>query len=294
MSMVGKEDNTIKAVLFIALGIIGQLIVFILSNFLSAKYSPSPFEAIFISLIVIVIALFCWLVVRCIFRMLNRSANEGRITTLSKNNNSCCTKNQSLVCPLNMGFENYVLVHKYHDATSKENRLFEKDFVYKREQNGAKGKPWNDIWIFSENLSSEIDQKTKAAELVLTNNIFLNRTRYVMFYLNNDSQKDEIESRKTVLLSSLKIKQNKQLLSFCPINTKSGYLGKNTLPLLCGSILFSQNKNNNGEPIFTEGYLSIRKNNEEEPIYYKLPRCMLREYTNYFREIYNNKNNNSQ
>ena len=81
----------------------------------------------------------------------------------------------------------------------------------------------------------------------------------------------------------------KKHVSFIPIDVKSGYIGQRTLPLLCGSILFSHEKGKDGLPDFTEGYLSIRKdNNDDTPIYYKMPRCMLHQYADFFKDIQKN------
>lgn len=80
--------------------------------------------------------------------------------------------------------------------------------------------------------------------------------------------------------------QDRSLLSFVPIDVSNGYIGNHTLPLLCGSILFSKKKRSNNL-VFAEGYLSIRKDLEDNPIYYKLPRCMLTKYVNYYKTIIN-------
>ena len=284
---IEKVSNNAKALLWLFSGIIGQVIVFVLSNYASAKYSPRPSDAFIISGVILVMGFACWLIVRPIMRGVKKSEYNGRIAGLGKVNNAVhCTKNDSILCPLNVGFRDYGLVLKINEKTSNKDRLFDKEYVYEIEKNGEQGLVWKDIWIFSENLSSEIDPSNNRAEPVLITNITSNHTKYTIFYLSIQSQLTEIETRKQALRNSLS-SRDRDRLSFVPIDVSNGYLGKNTLPLLCGSIMFSRDKDSKGLPVFTEGYLSFRKSIEDIPIYYKMPRCMLREYSLYFKNINN-------
>jgi hypothetical protein len=80
-------------------------------------------------------------------------------------------------------------------------------------------------------------------------------------------------------------KTQKEKLKFHPFAHDGDYVGKNTLPLLCGSILLSSYKNATGEPYFEDGYLSMRLERNDAPIYYKMPLCMRREYAKFFKEV---------
>ena len=289
------EKVNYKAYIIFTTGVIGQIVVFVIGNYAGAIYSTAPLEALVISAIITVMGFVGWGIIRFFLQRLLYAGENGHKEGLDKlqkeaSKSVCCQKNSSLLCPLNVGLSEYGLTLKISDATSKEDRLYEKENIYEIEKNGKQGSPWKNIWIFSENLSSEIDSSNNKAEPVLVTNITANRTKYTIFYLGIENQKSEIEIRKEALLKSLS-PRDKKLLTFIPIDVKSGYLGKNTLPLLCGSILFSQNQNGDGTPIFAEGYLSIRKNNDDIPIYYSMPRCMLREYVQYYNIIKKNKQN---
>lgn len=145
------------------------------------------------------------------------------------------------------------------------------------------GTKWKNVWIFSENLATEVDSNGEIEPVPLLN--INNGVKYTEFYLNNDNETNAIQNRIDNMLKSINYTATENL-QFIPLNTEMGYIGRNTLPLLCGSILFSVNDEKNGEmPYFTEGYLSMRKSLDDKPIYYKMPRCMLSEYANYFKEI---------
>ena len=167
-------------------------------------------------------------------------------------------------------------------------RLYTMQEVYDIEHNGRNGSGWSDIWIFSEDISTELGKNNEAEPVVITN-IAMKNTHYSMFYLDTEKQHSEIEIRKRKLLRSINEKKYKQNLKFFPLSVEDGYIGKNTLPLLCGSILFSNTKDNENTPYFTEGYLSMRKNVTDAPIYYKMPRCMLRRYAEYFKNVIKNQ-----
>lgn len=283
--------NNSRGIITLFAGIIFQAILFVVGNLLDAVYSiDSPVLVLFLSGIIIEFGLFSWFVVRVILNGILLSGISGSRTGLEKKKIenekvSVCSVNNSMLCPLNVGFNEYGFTLKINDSTSLKDRLFEKEYVYETEKNGNRGKAWKEIWIFSENLLSEIDVANNRAEPVLVTNITSNRTKYTIFYLSIEDQTDEIETRKNQLRDSLSARDKKSLLSFVPIDVKRGYLGRNTLPLLCGSILFCQNHQNNKNPMFTEGYLSIRMNNEDTPIYYSMPRCMLKKYADYFQNI---------
>ena len=234
-----------------------------------------------------------WFIVRFILQRSLFARLKGRKQGLlkAKNENGediYCKDTKSLFCPFYVGLAEYGLTLKINDSTSRDDRLYDKKYVYDKEEKGKAGSPWKDIWIFSETLDSEIDNKSKSAETVLVENIKNHGTHYTIFHLGIESYKNEIEERKLILSRQLSEKGKKltDFLKFISIDVENGYLGKNTLPLLCGSILFSQNPKTNEMPHFTEGYLSIRKNNEDDPIYYCMPRCMLEKYSEYFEKIY--------
>ena len=280
---IKKRDELI--VFFV--GLVGQIIVFVLSNYISSLYSTTLNQALIISIIIISIGFICWFVVRTIIHNLKKSEYKGLREGLLRVKEEtqkviCCPNNDSVLCLLNVGINDYDFVSKNDETISIEDRLYGKDHVYGIEKNES----WDEIWIFSEDLSSEIDPFTKKAEPILVRNITVNRTKYTIFYSNIDSQRSEIESRKKALKDSLSA-NDKRLLSFVPIDVSRGYIGKNTLPLLCGSILFCPDKRRGQLPVFSEGYLSIRKKYNDIPIYYKMPKCMLREYSKYFKDIKN-------
>ena len=292
-----KINNIIVKVI---VSIIGPFLVFIISNYFNAIYSLSPKEALVISFIIMLMGIICWLIIRMKLKSLFVARIEGRkIGLLSKNNkinSDICHNEESslysiLVCPLIMGFSKYSLPLKINKAISDKFRLFDKENVYELEKKGNidasnNNTSWQDIWIFSQDLSSEIDPSTNKAEPVLVANITNYKTKYTMFYLGLENQKSIIERRKISLRENLPNEEDKKLLSFIPIDVKSGFVGKNTLPLLCGAILFSQNRGNDEMPIFLDGYLSLRKDKMKDPIYYKMPKCMLKKYAEYFEQIY--------
>ncbi len=288
------EKKKYLAYIILILGIIGQIVVFIIGKYINAIYSIEPIEALIISGVIIVVGILCWYIIRKLLYSFMQAEINGRKNGLSQRKDDLgniiyCDNNDSLLCPLLVGLDEYGLTLKANDATvSTDDRLYEKEYVYKVEKEWKKGKPWSNIWIFSQDLSSEIDPSTDGAESVLLANITLNKTRYTMFYLGLENQESNIENRKEKLRNALP-SDYKSYLNFVCININSGCLGKNTLPLLCGSIMFSQEQGIDNMPNFTEGYLSIRKNSEDIPIYYSMPPCMLKKYSDYYKDIIKNQ-----
>ena len=286
---VDKHRERVNNTIF---GVVGTIIVFVFSNIVSSFSPISIMEVLLLSVSIIIIEFICWIIVCAIMNKRSYFENEAKKIGLSKleSENDMfeqCTKSCSVMCPLSVGLKYYNLDLKIDETTSEKDHLFEKDFVYEVEEKGRNNKPWKVIWIFSDNLSSEIDSDKKE---VLVTNITNNETKYTIFHLNlnDENQLIKIDERKELLLNSLP-DSFRRYLTFVTIDVSTGFLGNHTLPLLCGSILFCQNIKKGHLPDFSEGYLSIRNDDKDIPIYYKMPPCMLNEYTKYYKEIINNK-----
>lgn len=285
-----ERSKGFSMVVFIG-GFFLQILIYFAGNYYGTYYSIGLTEVIVISLVIFAIGIACWLFARIIVKNLINSRIMGNKAGLMKleNEPNCdnfnCDQKETQLCPLIVGLNEYGVILRITECTSEQDRLYEKEAVYEIEKNGLDNKPWKNIWIFSDNLLSEVDPVINKAEPVLVANIYTSGTRYTIFHLAIKDQENEINARKASIINSINGKRS-NYVKFVPIDVNNGYLGKNTLPLLCGSILFSQDEiGQDGKANFIKGYLSIRKNNNDTPIYYSMPRCMLREYSNYFADI---------
>lgn len=287
-------DDSIKIRKIIpAIGyVLAALSYFVLDKLTSVLIPVTIQETIVICAIIIVIGLFCWFIVFIIMKKIPKYGNKSREIGLlmakkEKEGVVCCDTDKSVLCSLMVGINEY-----NYAPISEKDRLYTKTYVYGIEAKGRNNKPWSEIWIFSEDLSSEINSKNTGAESVVENNIKDNKSIYTFFYLINDTDsksKTTIEDNIHKLENSIP-EENRR---FVPIDVSYGYIGNHTLPLLCGSVLFGITRRDNTLD-FTEGYLSIRKDENDIPIYYKMPSCMLREYTRYYKEIINKKEGGNQ
>lgn len=275
-----------------SIGYLCVIIFFVIDKMIGAIYQVTFTEVLCLCGVIIVLVLFCWLFVSFTMHFLLFREEEGRKAGFSAAKKDkkdedlvCCSKDGTVLCSLNVGVRKYGLDYQNDEPISKKDRLYPQKYLYDVEENGSQGEAWKNIWIFSEDLSSELDSSENGAEPVVQNNIRNNESKYTFFYFNNTTQ--AIDNREKIE-NSIQEKY-RHLLSFVPIDVSNGYIGNHTLPLLCGSILFSK-KEREGELIFSEGYLSIRMGVKNNPIYYKMPRCMLHQYSNYFKEILNNYN----
>jgi len=265
------------------------LLYFVFDKIVSVAIPVNIKETIIFCTIIVVIGLFCWFIVIKLMKIITNAGDESCEAGLSKAIKEekkvvCCDNDNSVLCSLMVG------VNMYNTPITEKDRLYSKSYVYTIEGIG-RDKPWSDIWVFSADLSTEIDSKTNGAEKVVKKNIVKNRTRYTFFYLNsNDNEGIRTINYNMDRLNDSFSKRERKLLSFVPIDVSYGYIGNHTLPLLCGSILFGIKDKRTNIPDFTEGYLSIRKDENDIPIYYKMPSCMLREYTEYYKGIINSKN----
>lgn len=288
-----SNDTPKKRVVSI-IGYVLAVFVFVIDKWTSTIFSFTLKEAFVICGITIVIGFLCWLLVFLLLKKVLINWEEGQKVGLSNVKAKAdtvvnCTRNESMLCSLCVGINEYGLDYQNDEPISEGDRLYKKDYVYEIEEKGRNNEKWIDIWIFSEDLLSEIDLKKNKAESVVIDNVINNKTTYTFFYLNSKDNENVVQDNREILESSI-LEPNRL---FVPIDVDNGYIGNHTLPLLCGSILFSKKKRNN-MPDFVEGYLSIRKDIKDNPIYYKMPKCMLREYANYFKEIYNNYKNKGE
>ena len=278
-----KEKQIIPAIGYV----LAALSYFVLDKLTSVLIPVNIKQTIVICIIIIVMGLLCWFMVSMIMKIIlesTRKSLELGLEMAKKENEGVvyCVKDKSVLCSLMVGINDY-----NYAPISKKDRLYTRTYVYGIEAKGRNNKPWSDIWIFSENLSSEINSENTGAESVVVNNIKENDTKYTFFYLINNTDnksKTTIEDNIHKLEKDIPEKNRR----FVPIDVSYGYIGNHTLPLLCGSVLFGITRMDNTLD-FTEGYLSIRKEEKDNPIYYKMPACMLREYSKYYKEIFNNK-----
>ncbi len=265
---------------------ISYIITFIgsaLMTIVAEKIFPIPKNnIIFFYLVLVVVFIFSLLLHYTLFVGLLKAKINGIKLGLSKVKGvSYCAKKkekeESMLCPLDVALN--IKINDMHN-----NRLYREQYINEIEPDPS----WKYIWIFSKDLYSEIDHKTNQAESVVINNIKQNKTQYTMFYIypTNDQDLDSDICKRAEILRKEKI----TLISF---NVQDELLGEITLPLLCGSILFSKEEDDKNIllPHFSEGYLSIRYKKDDKPIYYKMPKCMLDGYYEYFKAIYTNTNN---
>lgn len=287
-SQLNKEKQVQKSWTVFILGICIQFIAFLAMNIISSVISPKLIEAVFLTIILFLFSVICWLSIALSVFALNKrkqklGENEKKnyAENYAQNKFEICKYNYGVCCLSQaLGIPN--IEFTFSKKEREENRLYTAMEINEIEK--YTNNDWNDIWIFSENLSTEIDSLGNIEAVPLLN--INNGVNYVQFYLDNTNETEAIQGRINGMTRSIK-DDAKEHLRFIPLNTEKGYIGKNTLPLLCGSILFSYRTETNGKlPYFSEGYLSMRKTLDDKPIYYKMPSCMLNEYANYFKEIY--------
>ena len=266
-----------------ALGFLLGIIVFIAGNLLSAIYSVNLIEAAIICVVIILICIVCWIATSVLIYMYLKTEETELEKIVNKNKAYYkCDKRNSLCC-YKQAFEVATIeIDVDKEAIKNERIILEKEMT---EIEGDTAK-WKNIWIFSETLETEI--LNGHAEVVLAKNCALG-IKYSIFYLESLNNINELNARKQIILDSL-YSTAKKNLSFQAIKTDNKYVGRNTLPLVCGVILFSQGQKdiNDGTIWFQEGYLSMRKDSEHKPIYYKMTSCMLGAYSKAFKQIVKN------
>ncbi len=267
-----------------------DFVSFLLNLFLIAPITNSllglPKDKIIVSLFVTaIVLLLCMLTHYAIIIVLSKARKEGINAGFSRIKEEVvyCTqkkdKGELSLCQLE-------IAHNYGLYDSK-NRLYGKQYIDEKEKIEENESAWKNIWIFSKDLATEVENGK--AEHIVVENIENFSTKYTFFYLQpHDGDTQKIKKRKKEIQGSVN-DNSKSLISFVPIKNDNK-LGEIVLPLLCGSILFSLETENDSEPIslpkFSEGYLSIRKDNELKPIYYKMTNCMLTGYSKYFKEAF--------
>ena len=128
-----KERFISKGSTIFLLGFIGQIIVFVISNFVSASYPTTPSQAIIISLTSILIGFSSWLIVRSTMLWLKRSEYDGKKSGLSMAKEETgklvlCSKDDSVLCFLSKCINEQGLVHKNY-IISNEERLYGNAYV---------------------------------------------------------------------------------------------------------------------------------------------------------------------
>lgn len=282
-----RTNQKLKSFIAFILGIVLQVIVFCFTNYFSSILSPKPTEVIVLSIVLIVFGLICWFSISLVVYMLKVSKEQltdeemfDIVKDYGQGKISICNYRPAICC-LSRVFDTPGFGINISQEEKEANRLYT-PFEISEIEKSTTNHSWQNIWIFSENLSTEIDINGNIEAIPQIN--INNGVKYIEFYLDNKNETEILETRKQAMLNSIN-GSAKNNLKFFPLNTEKGYIGKNTLPLLCGSIMLSSyNEPNSDMPSFSEGYLSMRKSLEDDPIYYKMPRCMLNEYANYFKE----------
>lgn len=254
----------------------------------SAIFSVAWYEALVIVSILIGMGVVCWCVTTLI--MWGYQSAEKKALQETKNEGNVICNIENRICCAMETLKGVTIDFKIDEQTKEHDRIYSAKELEEIEL--GINRPWSNIWIFSENLSTEISKSGQAESVVITN-IYSHMTKYSMFYINDENELNEIESRKQKLLASLRDAKDKKNLMFYPLDSKSGYIGYNTLPLLCGSILFSDKSDATDPslPFFESGYLSMRKDMSGDVIYYKMTKCMLRQYARYFKNQFLKKEN---
>lgn len=294
--MKNKDENKVdryKEIIVFGAGCLLQVIIFAIGNYAGAVFSAAPLEAITLSVIVIAIGGVCWIVVRlfiCKFLLIEKHIKKEACESLNNEVDETieqCEITDDICCLKSM-----LTSHKFYlsidEDIKNKFKLYDSVFVGEVEGSGI----WKNIWVFSDDLSTELVSQERAETVVLANIANSEETKYCFFYIDGSQaspKQQEVSGRRSSMLKSLTNPDDKKRMEFCPLNVQtSGYIGHSTLPLLCGSVLFSS-RAENGFPVFDDGYLPIRNNNDEQPLYYKLPRCMLFNYAQYFIEKYNQR-----
>lgn len=287
-----KEKHNQRSWFIFILGICCQIVAFLLMNILSSLITPNFIEVLLLNIILILFSAICWISITLLVfisnkkkHTLDKNEKKAFLETYAQNKFEICKYNYNICC-LSKASNTSNIEFTFSKKEREENRLYTAIEISEIEK--YTNNNWCDIWIFSENLATEVDSLGNIEAVPLLN--INSGVNYVEFYLNNNNNETEtIQGRINGMMKSIKNSAKKHL-QFFPLNTEKGYIGRNTLPLLCGSILFSSRKETNGNlPYFSEGYLSMRKTLDDKPIYYKMPSCMLSEYSNYFKEIYKQK-----
>lgn len=195
-----KSGTVIKQAIALA-GYIGTIILFVFSNLANAKFPITVNEALIIIGIVLAISLLCWLIVYLALKGFLDSGDKSRkegLSELKKEEEKVvgCSAGESVLCSLNFGINEYGLEYQNDEPISEKERLYKKDYVYGIEDKGRNNEPWRDIWVFSEDLTSEIDPKKNKAEDVVLDNIINKKTRYTFFYLNSQEKESTVEDNK--------------------------------------------------------------------------------------------------
>lgn len=287
MSINDSKKKTAVGSLTAIIGLCLSFIIYLVSNVIGSAVPSTPLWSFILSVILLIIAIICWIGVSFIIWLVRKhdfiNYDENRKKKLLeseeiKDLQPCEIYNG--VCCLDALLNVPGMKIEISEIDSKDHNLFYPEDIRKIE---AQDK-WKYIWIFSEDLYTEVDHQTGGLESVVMENIKkIKGVEYAEFYCSMKLDHADTESRIEKIKKGLNKRQRKRL-NFFPFQHDGNYIGKNTVPLLCGSILFSSYKDSDGIPSFEEGYLSMRFSRDYDPIYYKMPRCMRREYAKFFKE----------
>jgi hypothetical protein len=134
--------------------------------------------------------------------------------------------------------------------------------------------PLREIWIFSYNLRTEV--LDDSSQRIAADNVDKG-VKYTYFHTNNSDEQDEIEANKQKIYSIIPDGKCNTNIAFVPLED-TDIEGLDIFDHIIGSIIFVSPTENSCK----ESYFSLR--GDDNPIYFKLPRCMNREYYNYFNE----------
>lgn len=281
-STMNKNEQAVnyKSIAIGAFGIVFGIVAFIAGNVLGAAYSVNWKEAALLSVIITIMGLICWLFVSVILWNVYRVKIKDMIELKKSDKESICDKINSICC-YRQAFKDADIEIDIDPETQKRTRIHPAKEVEDLEL-GVLEEEWTDIWIFSENLSTEL--RNGHAEPILINNC-TKGIKYSMFYLESENNYNETYERTQQITNSLKSWAQKNI-KFYALKTEQGYIGLNTLPLLCGSIMFSNSRDVRDDSCYFKcGFLSLRKDLQHRPVYYKMPKCMLEQYATYFKKI---------
>jgi hypothetical protein len=284
---VVKNEN--KKITIALLSLIIGITIFFITNIAGNVIPTTLLQTFFLSMTSFLLVIICWFCVTLLiwivrkYNRINLSEEDKKesLRTAGINDFKPC-KICNNICCLDALLKNPDMNIQISKAEIVINNLFYPIKITEIEAQGD----WKNIWIFSEDLYTEVVNQTDGLELVVVENIKKRKITYTEFYFDKDTEHHNIEDRKKNMLDSLGTDDQNKLI-FVPLKHDKSYIGKNILPLFCGSILFSSKFEKDGTPYFKEGYLSMRKDRKEKQIYYKMPRCMLREYAEFFKEKMN-------
>jgi hypothetical protein len=287
-----NKDNRKRKLTISSLVLIISIIIFFASTIVNNIINITIIRSFILSATLFGIVFICWLCVTLIiwivkkYNFINIDENDKKTLLLSVNINDLkpCKECNNICCLDTLLKTPGIKKMQMSETDRVNNNLFYPDIIGDIEAIGK----WKDIWIFSGDLYTEIEQNKgiESLETVVVENIQKRDITYTEFYCDIETERPKIEIRKKKMLNSLATTHDKKKLIFVPFQHDGKYIGKNSMPLLCGSILFSSDRKDDGTPHFIEGYLSMRLNREDSPIYYKMPRCMLREYCDFFKREY--------